>query len=157
MAREPARMEPIDIQRFRQLLEGYGAREDRWPAAEREAALAFMRVSSDARRLHDEASELDRILDLAISPEPSSELAARVVATAGRAHSWGERLSVIAEEIWPFGRQWQAAAIFASAAILGLALGTVPLPPTAGQDELPIIEEMALLTFGPELTTGDQE
>ncbi len=157
MTRDPAQIGPIDIQRFQQLLESYGAREDRWPAAERDGARALLQGSSDARKLRDEASRLDHILDLAGSPEPSPALATRIVAAAQQAPGWADRLTAIAAEIWPFGRQWQAAAIFASATILGLALGAVPLPPPADQDEVPIVEELALLTFGPELTTEDQD
>ena len=145
----------IDIQRFEQLLQSYGANADRWPTTERDAALALVQASSDARRLFDETVQLDGILDLAASPEPTAALAARIVAAAEPAPAWREWLAGIAAEIWPFGRQWQAAAILASAAILGLALGTVPLPSTVAENELPIIEELALLTFGPETKTED--
>jgi hypothetical protein len=157
MTRDQAQITQIDIRRFQKILESYGASEDRWPVAERDAAQALVRNSPEARKLRDDAIELDRVLDLADSPEPSPALATRIVSAARQTPGWGERLSTIAAEIWPFGRQWQAAAIFASAAILGLALGAVPLPPMAGQDELPIVEELALLTFGPELTTEDQD
>ena len=145
----------IDIQRFEQLLQSYGANADRWPTAERNAALALVQASPDARRLFDEAVQLDGILDLAAAPEPSAALAARIVAAAEHAPAWREWLTDIAAEIWPFGRQWQAAAILASAAILGLALGTVPLPSTVAENELPIIEELALLTFGHETKIED--
>ena len=145
----------IDIQRFEQLLQSYGANADRWPTVERDAARALVQASSDARRLFDEAVQLDGILDSAASPKPSAALAARIVSAARRAPAWRQHLTNIAAEIWPFGRQWQAAAILASAAILGLALGTVPLPSTVAENELPIIEELALLTFGPETKTED--
>ena len=155
MTRESKQIEEFDIQRFQQILDSYGSNADRWPATEREAALALLRTSPDAQKLCGEAGDLDRILDLAESPEPTPALATRIVAAARQAPGWRERLTAIGSEIWPFGSQWQAAAIFASAAILGLALGAVPLPPTAAEDELPIIEELALLTFGPELATED--
>ena len=145
----------IDIQRFEQLLQSYGANADCWPTAERDAALALVQASSDARRMFDEAVQLDGILDLSVSPMPSAALAGRIVAAARPAPGWRQHLTDIAAEIWPFGRQWQAAAILASAAILGLALGTVPLQSTVAENELPIIEELALLTFGPETKTED--
>ena len=147
----------IDIQRFEQLLQSYGANADRWPTAERDAALALVQASSDARRLIDEAVQLDGILDLAASPEPSAALAARIVAAAEQGPAWRERLAGIAMEIWPFAGQWRAAVILASSMFLGLALGAVTPPVLAEEDEAPFIEELAALTFGPETTTEDQE
>lgn len=157
MTRESKKIEEIDIQRFQQILDSYGSNADRWPATEREAALALLRTSPDAQKLCDEASDLDLILDFADSPEVKPALCTRIVAAARQSPGWRERQTAIDSEIWPFGSQWQAAAIFASAAILGLALGAIPLPPSPGQDEAPIIEELALLTFGPELTSEDQD
>ena len=147
----------INIKRFEQLLESYGANADRWPAGERDAALAFAQTSPDAQRLLDEAAQLDGMLDLAASPEPSAALAARIVAAVERAPAWRVWLSGIASELWPFEGQWRAAAILASSMFLGLALGAVIPPVSAGEDEVPFIEELALLAFGPKLTTEEQE
>ena len=147
----------IDIQRFEQLLQSYGAKADRWPTAERDAALALVQESSDARCLFDEAVQLDGILDLAASPKPSAALAARIGGAAEHAPAWREWLAGNAVEIWPFAGQWRAAAILASSMFLGLVLGAVTPPVLAEEDEAPFIEELAALTFGPETTTEDQE
>jgi len=147
----------IDIERFEQLLQSYGANADRWPIVERDAALVLVLVSSDARRLFDEAAQLDDILNLAVSSEPSAAAAACIVAAAAHTSPWRKWLAEIVVEIWPFAGQWRAAAILASSMFLGLALGAVTPPVSAGVDETPLIEELAALTFGPENTTEEQE
>ncbi len=147
----------IDIQRFEQLLQSYGANADHWPTVERDAALALVQASSDARRLFDQAAQLDGILDLAVSPEPSAAVAVRIVAAVDRTPAWREWLAGIVMEIWPFAGPWRAAAILASSMFLGLALGTVTPPVLAGEDETPFVEELAALTFGPEIITEDHE
>ncbi len=147
----------IDIQRFEQLLQSYGANADRWPIVDHDAALALVQASSDVRRLFDEAAQLDGILDLAVSPEPSAAVAARIVAAAERKPAWREWLAGIVMEIWPFAGPWRAAAILASSMFLGLALGTVTPPVLPGEDETLFVEELAALTFGPGITTEDQK
>ena len=68
--------------RLRQLLDAYGAGPDRWPPEEREAALALLENSSEARAERDMAARLDAVLDRAPAEQPSSGLAERVLAAS---------------------------------------------------------------------------
>ena len=58
MTREAKKIEEIDIQRFQQILDSYGSNADRWPAKEREAALALLRLP--AARIGSPASAAGR-------------------------------------------------------------------------------------------------
>jgi len=54
--------------RFRTLIDAYGASPDRWPEAERDAARLFMIREPRARLWLNEAAALDDLLDLAKTP-----------------------------------------------------------------------------------------
>jgi hypothetical protein len=69
-------------ERLRQLLDAYGAGPDRWPPEEREAALAFLENSSEARAERDRAARLDAVLDRAPAEQPSPGLTERVLAAS---------------------------------------------------------------------------
>ena len=53
----------MNLERFAVLIDSYGAEPRRWPAAERDAALAFAAVSTAADALMREAAALDALLD----------------------------------------------------------------------------------------------
>lgn len=68
----------MNLRRFGELVEAYGAEPQRWPAAERAAAQALLSGSADARALQERARALDLMLDRF---EPVVELdAARMAA-----------------------------------------------------------------------------
>ena len=73
---------PMSLERLRVILDAYGARADHWPPSEREAALALLADSGEARTLCDEAARLDAALDLLPAPEMPGDLLARVLAAA---------------------------------------------------------------------------
>ena len=77
-------MRTISLERLRDVLDCYGADPAHWPAEEREAGLALLARSSEARRHRDDVAQLDRALDLAHVDPPSAALAARVLAAAQR-------------------------------------------------------------------------
>jgi hypothetical protein len=72
----------MTVQRLQQLLDAYGAEAERWPPEEREAALALLAHSTEAQVQQDKAARLDALLDLAPVAQPSTELAARILAAA---------------------------------------------------------------------------
>ncbi|MGC2855114.1 hypothetical protein ACM64Y_06535 [Novispirillum sp. DQ9] len=57
--------------RFETLVAAYGADWDRWPEAERPAALALLAADPALRRRWDEARSLDVLLDRAVVPPMS--------------------------------------------------------------------------------------
>ncbi|MEM1401170.1 MAG: hypothetical protein AAGF58_14885 [Pseudomonadota bacterium] len=64
----------MDSDRFRQLLESYGANLDRWPSEEKQAALDLLARSTELQDLQRQSRELDLLLDAWEVPSPSPEL-----------------------------------------------------------------------------------
>ncbi len=82
----PRTFEPLTENRFRDIIEAYGADARRWPQDEREAVLAFIHDHAGvAQALLDEARALDLWLDAGapeahVLPEESLDAHARAVA-----------------------------------------------------------------------------
>ena len=72
----------MDLERFRQIVEAYGAAPDRWPENEREAALALLASSNEAALLLEQETALDRGMDAVSRNRPSDDLVARVLESA---------------------------------------------------------------------------
>ncbi|HYE43681.1 MAG TPA: hypothetical protein VEA15_09845 [Caulobacteraceae bacterium] len=75
----------MNTERFETLIAAYGAEPSRWPAAERDAAMAFM--ASDraaAERLLFEARMIDAALDASPTPQVSHALRESILAAAPR-------------------------------------------------------------------------
>ncbi len=109
----------MTVDRLRDLLDAWGAAEDRWPADERAAALALIASSAEARALRDEAARLDALLDGDPVDPPSDLLVARVLA-AGPKPAPARRLRPI---------RWLAPlAMAAGLAWLWLGRGAPPAP-----------------------------
>mgnify|MGYP000011601597 FL=1 len=53
----------MNIQRFKELIEAYGTRSERWPEADRHAALIFLEADRDAVEIINELRRLDEALD----------------------------------------------------------------------------------------------
>ena len=70
-------------ERFAEIVGAYGSRPDRWPQAERDAALAFMERNPDAiGELRAEASLLDGLLDSSVVAPASRELREAILRAA---------------------------------------------------------------------------
>src|SRR5262245_47824403 len=67
--------DPMTLARFEELLDAYGGRPERWPDAERDAALALLERSDVARARRDAAGALDALLDRMPVVAPSAALA----------------------------------------------------------------------------------
>ena len=68
------KIEPMTLDRLRDLVDAYGAAPERWPDQERELTLVFIATSAEARGLIEEAKLLDAALDTLPTPEPSAVL-----------------------------------------------------------------------------------
>ncbi len=73
----------MDLNRFREIVDAYGADARRWPEGERAAALAFAE-RSDAHAILAEADALDALLDAGPTPAASPELRERILASSLR-------------------------------------------------------------------------
>ena len=72
----------MDPAQFARLLDTHGGDPERWPEAQRDAALALCEASPDARRQWMAARRLDVLLADGRAPEPDPARQARVVAGA---------------------------------------------------------------------------
>lgn len=156
----------MDRNRYRTILEAYGADPARWPSGEREAALRLASTDPMARQLLDEAREADREIENALDflPEftPSAALRDTVLAAAPRAvvtafatgpapASAGMGLR---ELLWPFGPLWRPAVGFAASAMLGVIFGAYVPDPWAGERlsaaAEPVDYDLTVLAFNAE-------
>ena len=108
----------MNLDRFSDLTDAYGADLKRWPQAARAAAEALLATDARARLLRDEADVLDGLLDAAPRPVVSADLRARVLASVAEA-------GVKARPAWRFWSRlvWLSGAGWAAAACAGLAFG----------------------------------
>lgn len=118
---------PMGEERFNALIESYGAAPERWPEAERAAALVLMEESPDARRRLNEASRLDGALDAAAAPPVPGDLRAAVrdIGVALATRRAGSAPPVLL--VW-LARPALRGAAMAVAVVLGLAVGMVVTP-----------------------------
>jgi hypothetical protein len=72
----------MDRLRLRAILDAYGADPQRWPEAERAAALRLLETSSDLESVRDDALRLDRLIAAAPAGEVTQALLARILETA---------------------------------------------------------------------------
>ena len=70
----PSEPRPLNLERFRAIVEAYGAAAERWPEAERAAAIALLAGSPEARGPRDQAAWLDGALQQASPSPPSDDL-----------------------------------------------------------------------------------
>ena len=115
----------MELDRFRALMDAYGAVSERWPEEERSGAVALLAISGEATALRREAERLDAALDLVPEVAPSQALMARILSECEepRPAARARWIDTLVEAIWPDGRIWQPLGAFATAAVLGLVLG----------------------------------
>ncbi|MES1990288.1 MAG: hypothetical protein V4441_04965 [Pseudomonadota bacterium] len=122
----------MTMQRFSEIVDAYGALVHRWPADERDAALALLADSAEARDRVQAAGELDAMLDAAPAPAPASpDLVARIMAARPRAiaviaaarQSKDGFWKSLVSEIWPYGSPALPAGALAASIVLGVSFG----------------------------------
>ena len=103
----------MNAERFKTLAEAYGANLDRWPAGEREAAVAFMAEDADAQVWLADAEGLDSLLDQSPASAPSAVLREEIIKGGSRAR----------QIAWPQAPRWVSGAGLAAACLLGAFAG----------------------------------
>ncbi len=134
--------ERMDMARLAEILDAYGADPRRWPADERDPALALLSESDEARALRDAAASLDTLLDLSYAPSPAPALMAAILAAA-QPIGWRRWLA----DFWPVGPAWQPVSALAAAVVLGIAVGAgAPeiVLPDAADGAIADVESLAL-------------
>lgn len=120
----------MNLDRFQTLADAYGGSILRWPAAEQDAAFAFLAASPDAAaQALAEARDLDEVMDAAHRLAPSRDLRERVLDSAPRARP-----------VRAPARRWFAGAGvgvgLAAVAVAGLMLGVNLSVSSAGEDAM---------------------
>jgi hypothetical protein len=110
----------LSLERFRALLEAYGARPELWPAAERAAALALRDGSVEARALFEAELGLDVEFAGVVDPELAPDLMRRLNEVPLRAPQ--KRAWFSLRGLWVPAASWA----FAAAVGLGFGLSTEP-------------------------------
>jgi hypothetical protein len=104
-------VEPMDAERFEQLIEAYGGESAHWPQTERAPALRYLAANPAAHATRVRALRLDEMLG-AWAPEAAGEaLRSRVAASAPAVRSLRPR------DLWVSGVG------LAAACVIGLAVG----------------------------------
>ena len=146
MTRESNTSNEVDLDRFAELVDAYGAEPSAWPEQERAGALRLLEHSEQAVRVLEEAAELDSWLADVVEVEPSMALRDRILEKAPLPpRTWSERWARMAQAIWPFGPSWQPATALAASVVLGLTFGFT-LPQETAEDDLTVVAELALET-----------
>lgn len=130
----------MTIERFKVLVEAYGADPARWPEAERAVAEAFANASPEAQQLLAEAAAFDLMLDAASTAPVTRELEARVL--DGFAARKTRRFPFLPEVL-----PWTQAAALAASLVLGMLAGGA-LPALAGIGEGSQAVDPSLMAFG---------
>lgn len=123
----------MNLERFTELLDAYGADLDRWPQGEQAAATAMLADRSDAREVQRRAAAVDALLLRGSLPEiaPSDALRQRVLAQVAHlppaltppATDWRSQVAEALALLFPTGRRMPQFAALALALALGISAG----------------------------------
>jgi anti-sigma factor RsiW len=110
--------------RARAVLDAYGADENRWPEADRDAVREAIAADPALAKRQAEEGEMDALLALAPVEAPSYALQARVLATQRDEGVGG--LGIVKQllgTLWPYGSAVIPAGALAASVLLGVASG----------------------------------
>lgn len=133
----------MTIERFKVLVEAYGANPARWPEAERAVAETFVNATPEAQRILAEAAALDHVLDTASTAPVTRELEMRVLESFTAKEARSPRRASWFPEVMP----WTQAAALAASLVLGMVAGGA-LPVIAGVGEGAVAADPAMMAFG---------
>jgi hypothetical protein len=141
----------VTIEEFLALVETWGGRSERWPAARRAAALALVAADPAAAAALDAARRLDAVLAAAPALAPSLALQARIV---GDALAPRPRVSP-RRWLGAMGAILALAGACAAGAFTGVAAATRQADPAASTSTRDPADEAArFLADPPDLTAG---
>lgn len=134
----------MTLERFRTILDAYGAAMEKWPSDERKAAKALLSESSAARDALNQTVPLDVLLDSLQPPAASPALAQRVIRAGHSGSHSGNHVggngATLRHDPGQLVAQWLTAHIAPMAAaglvdlVLGIAVPRDILPWTAPMD-----------------------
>lgn len=113
-------MTEMNETRLLAIIAARGAAPERWPAEEREPALALLQTSAAARQALDDAARLDALLAEDGAPTVSLALQSRIAAIPEQRR---RGITELAGLFWPFGAIWRPATGLIAAGVFGLMVG----------------------------------
>lgn len=137
----------VDLARFGEILNAYGAHSRRWPRAEKAAALALVASSPHAAAMREEAARLDRLLNRVKVPAASSALVGTILADFDAGAQMTPRyLWRRIRFMWPTATVWRPAIALALATLVGVGVGASfgSVLPFAS----PIMHDLAIGAYG---------
>jgi hypothetical protein len=136
----------MGMDRFRELLDAYGAEPGRWPAKERGPAEVLLTRNTEAARLRSQAAVIDALLDRATLAPPVIDAERLIASITAEPQPMAEPKGGTAEIVTlrpvrrpPAGGFWLKVASLAAAAAIGFLVGVSqltglgdPTAPTSG-------------------------
>lgn len=147
----------MNMDRFIDLLDAYGADLDHWPKNEQAAATAMLAARPDAREAQRRAAAVDALLLRAALPEiePSEALRQRVLnqmvslpaALAAPATGWRAQVVEALALLFPTGRRLPQFAAFAMALAIGVSAGFANIDLDAQDTDLVTVQIASATPF----------
>lgn len=113
----------LNIEEFDALVDEYGGELDGWPAAQRASAEELVAADNEAQKILARARRFHELLDQDATIAASSELRARILASAPGGEMAAVRTDGGLRGLWPFGPIWRPVTALACAALLGIYVG----------------------------------
>lgn len=135
----------MNIERFQEILDAFGADPRRWPEAERDGALGLVAGSEAARSRQAEARRLDMLLDEISLPVHLDLDAAAIV--AGVKDASGNVRLFRGRKSMPFSVVWPSFAGLAAAAVAGFVIGWFHVGDYSADTQTAALDQPAGLTF----------
>ncbi len=123
----------MGLDRFRELMDAYGAEPARWPANERAAAEALLAVNTEAAQLRKRAGALDALLDKAAGLDSAAGMATAIdterliAAITTQPQRTAEIVQLRPARRASPGAFWLKVASLAAAATIGFLVGVTQL------------------------------
>ncbi len=130
----------MGLDRFRELLDAYGAEPGRWPANERGPAEVLLTRDAEAARLRKQAAAIDALLDRAMLAPPVIDAERLIADITAEPQRTAEIVTLRPARRPSAGGFWLKVASLAAAAAIGFlvgvsqltGLGSDPTTPTSG-------------------------
>jgi hypothetical protein len=132
---EKTMQEPMTMERFRAIVEAYGASPAHWPADERAHAQAFLALHAEARALVNQEAMLDRLLDAVPAALPSAALRERLLPRRLPRPGAAWPLRIFAA-LWPDASSPWPAGVLAASTALGIFIGVATPTIEVASEEL---------------------
>ena len=117
----------MGLDRFRELMEAYGADPQRWPGNERGAAEALLTQNAEAVTLHRRAASIDALLDSAALPAAAIDAERLIASVTAQPQRTAEIVTLRPVRKQSGSGFWLKVASLAAAAAIGFFVGVSQL------------------------------